>query len=148
MGPQRVGHDWVTELNWIHVYMYWLPWWLSGKESACQCRRLGFNPWVRKILWRRKCVHVCVQLLQSCPALCNPMVCSPPGSSVLGFPRQECWSGLPRPPPGDPANAGSNPHPLHCRWILYPWANWVAQEMANISILLTGKYNGQKSLVG
>ena len=26
-----------------------LPWWLSGKESACQCRRLGFNPWVRKI---------------------------------------------------------------------------------------------------
>ena len=31
-----------------------LPRWLSGKESACQCRRLGFNPWVRKIPWRRK----------------------------------------------------------------------------------------------
>ena len=31
-----------------------LPWWLSGKESTCQCRRLGFNPWVRKIHWRRK----------------------------------------------------------------------------------------------
>ena len=31
-----------------------LPWWLSGKESACQCRRCGFNPWVRKIPWRRK----------------------------------------------------------------------------------------------
>ena len=30
-------------------------WWLSGKESACQRRRCGFNPWVRKILWRRKC---------------------------------------------------------------------------------------------
>ena len=26
-----------------------LPWWLSGKESACQCRRHKFNPWVRKI---------------------------------------------------------------------------------------------------
>ena len=25
----------------------------SGKESACQCRRPGFNPWVRKIPWRR-----------------------------------------------------------------------------------------------
>ena len=27
------------------------------KESSCQCRRhkkLGFNPWVRKIAWRRK----------------------------------------------------------------------------------------------
>ena len=29
----------------------------SGKEPACQYRRhkrLGFNPWVRKIPWRRK----------------------------------------------------------------------------------------------
>ena len=26
-----------------------LPWWLSGKESTCQCRRRGFDPWVRKI---------------------------------------------------------------------------------------------------
>ena len=31
-----------------------LPWWLSGKEFACQCRRLGFHPWIRKIPWRRK----------------------------------------------------------------------------------------------
>ena len=27
-----------------------LPWWFSGKEPSCQCRRLGFNPWVEKIL--------------------------------------------------------------------------------------------------
>ena len=26
-----------------------LPWWLSDKESAFQCRRHGFNPWSRKI---------------------------------------------------------------------------------------------------
>ena len=31
----------------------WLPSWLSGKESACQCRRHGFDPWVGKIPWRR-----------------------------------------------------------------------------------------------
>ena len=33
-----------------------LPKWISGKESACQCRRhrrCGFNPWVRKVPWRR-----------------------------------------------------------------------------------------------
>ena len=24
-----------------------LPWWSSGKESACQCRRHGFDPWER-----------------------------------------------------------------------------------------------------
>ena len=28
--------------------------WLSGKESVCQHRRYGFDPWVRKIPWRRK----------------------------------------------------------------------------------------------
>ena len=39
----------------IYVYTHTgVPWWLSGKESTCQCRRLGFNPWVRKIPWRRK----------------------------------------------------------------------------------------------
>ena len=29
-------------------------WWLRGEESACQCRRHGFNPWVEKLPWRRK----------------------------------------------------------------------------------------------
>ena len=34
-----------------------LPRWLSGKESACQCRRRGkhgLDPWVGKTPWRRK----------------------------------------------------------------------------------------------
>ena len=31
-----------------------LPRWCSGKESTCQCRKLGFDPWVRNIPWRRK----------------------------------------------------------------------------------------------
>ena len=31
-----------------------LPWWLSCKEPTCQFKRLGFNPWFRKIPWRRK----------------------------------------------------------------------------------------------
>ena len=30
------------------------PWWLSSKESSCQCIRRGFHPWVRKIPCRRK----------------------------------------------------------------------------------------------
>ena len=28
--------------------------WHNGKESACQCRRLRIDPWVRKIPWSRK----------------------------------------------------------------------------------------------
>ena len=38
----------------------------------------------------------------------TPTDWSPPGSSVHGFPRQKCWSGLPFPSPGDP-NPGIEP---------------------------------------
>ena len=27
------------------MYTFGLPWWLSGKESACQRRRRRFDPW-------------------------------------------------------------------------------------------------------
>ena len=37
--------------------------------------------------------------LQSCLTLCDPRDGSPPGSPVLGFSRQEHWSGLPFPSP-------------------------------------------------
>ena len=38
---------------------------------------------------------------QSCPTLRDPMGCSQPGSSVHGLPRQEYWSRLPFPSPGN-----------------------------------------------
>ena len=34
--------------------LFGLPRWFSGKESACQYQRHGFDPWVGKIPWRRK----------------------------------------------------------------------------------------------
>ena len=37
---------WVS--SWYHD-KNGLPWWLTGKESACQCRRRRFDPWVGKI---------------------------------------------------------------------------------------------------
>ena len=49
--------------------------WLRGKESACQCRRRRFNPWVRKIPWRRKWKHFPVILpeksLREDPTCCG-----------------------------------------------------------------------------
>ena len=44
-------------------------------------------------------MKVKVLVAQLCPALCDPMDCSPPGSSVHG-------SGLPFPSPGDRPNPG------------------------------------------
>ena len=49
------------------------------------------------------------EVAQSCPTLCDPVDCSPPGSSVHGFSRQEYWSGLPFPSPGDLPNPGIEP---------------------------------------
>ena len=53
----------------------------------------------------------CVCLVaQMGPSLCGPMECSPPGSSVHGiFSRQEHWSGVPFPPPGDLPDPGIEP---------------------------------------
>ena len=61
-GRQIVQVKWFYEkviIEWIidKVYDPKLPKWHSGKEPACQCRRCrrcGFNPWVRKMPWRRK----------------------------------------------------------------------------------------------
>ena len=53
-GVARVGHNLATKPPLPPPGIYGLPWWLSGKESACQCRRHEFNPWSRKIPWRRK----------------------------------------------------------------------------------------------
>ena len=33
---------------------YGVPRWLSGKESVCLGKRLGFDLWVEKIPWRRE----------------------------------------------------------------------------------------------
>ena len=44
---------------------------------------------------------------------CNSMDCSLPGSLSLGFSRQEYWSGLPCPPPGDLPEPGIEP-PISC----------------------------------
>ena len=57
----------------------------------------------------RKDMSVRAKSLQLCPALCNAMDSSPPGSSVQEFSMQEHWSGLPCYPSGDLPNPGIEP---------------------------------------
>ena len=55
----------------------------------------------------------------------------------MGFSRQEYWSRLPFPPPGDLPNPGIKPtSPALERWILYHWATGEA-----LQILLTQSWN-------
>ena len=94
---------------WLHTWGEGLPRWLSGKEPTCQCRRPGFDPWVRRIPWRKKRLPTPVFLpgeshgqrslvatvqgvansrlqfssvAQLCPTLCDPVDCSTPGLPV------------------------------------------------------------------
>ena len=76
------------------------------------------------------CFYILQPLLcpQSCPTLCNPMGCSPPGSSVCGIFQARIleqtsisfskWSSQPR----DRTHVSY----VSCigRWILYHWVTW------------------------
>ena len=55
-----------------------------------------------------------------CPALCNPMKCKP--NRLLwpwGISRQEYWSELPCPPPGDLPNPRMEPRSLGCQAVFF-----------------------------
>ena len=53
-----------------------------------------------KVRFNVVCVCVCL-VTQLCLTLCDPMDCSPLGSSSMESSRQEYWSGLPFPSPGE-----------------------------------------------
>ena len=56
------------------------------------------------------CGHA--KLPQSCLTLCNPWTIARQAPLPMGFSRQEYWSGLPCPPPGDLPNPGIKPRSL------------------------------------
>ena len=53
--------------------------------------------------------RMCAKSLQSCPALCDPMHCSPPGSFVHGVLQARMLEWVPCLPPGDLPNPGIKP---------------------------------------
>ena len=57
-----------------------------------------FCPWLES--------EVEVLMAQLCLTLCDPMNCSPPGSSAREFCRQEYWNGLPFPSAGNLPDPG------------------------------------------
>ena len=85
----------------------------GSKKPACQCRRCkrrGFNPWVRRIPWRRAWPRTPVFLSGKSHGQRSLAGYSPWGrkesDTSLGFSRQEYWSGLPCPPPRDLPDPG------------------------------------------
>ena len=68
--PQHISNSCQCSLDYFVIeeaIIVGLPGWLSGKESACWCRRLGFDPWSGKI------PHATEQL-SPCPTTTEPVL--------------------------------------------------------------------------
>ena len=79
-------------------------WQAAGHGIAESDTTEGLN-WTECIQFT--CVCVCWSLSHA--QLCNPFDCSPQAPLSMGFPRQQYWSGLPFPSPGDFHNPGNKP---------------------------------------
>ena len=110
----RGNKHWLSNLcpKCSHTFRYTFPLYPSALWTSVStgyswifCRFLQnsliltYKKW-RKTTYTSKYACVSPKLLQLCPTLCNPMDCSPPGSSVHEILRQEYWSELLCPPPG------------------------------------------------
>ena len=58
-----------------------LPWWVSSKEPACQCRRHGFDPWVGRCPGKEMATHSLAWRI--------PWTQEPCGLQPIGF--QRVW---------------------------------------------------------
>ena len=95
MGWQRVGHDWVTELNWTE------NWRVVMAAPLCVLSHFSCD---RLLMILRTAAH-------------QALLC-------IGLPRQEYWRGFHFLPQGIFLTQGWNLHLLrllHCRQILYHW---------------------------
>ena len=59
------------------------------------------NIWLKSTYFPVYAVIVCVKLLLLCLTLCDLHITARQSPLSMGFSRQEYWSGLPFPPPGD-----------------------------------------------
>ena len=83
-----------------------------GRLQSIPSKRVGHSLATKQQQILSSYCSFCVLVLHSRLTLCNPLDCSPPGSSVHGFPRQKYWRGLPFPTSGDLCNPGIKPMSL------------------------------------
>ena len=89
MGLQRIGHNWESfTFHFQEILKCWVGRSLNTSSEA--------PAWVLSCF---RCIPLCVTLWTA--------VCQAP--LPIGFSRQEYWSGLPFPPPGDLPNPGIKP---------------------------------------
>ena len=98
-------------IPWLNLYNI-----LPNDVPDCCIVSFSFSTFSKTQMW------LCL-VAQSCPSLCNPIGCSPSGSSVRGdSPVKNTGLGCHVLLQGIFPTQGSNPGLSHCRWILYGWA--------------------------
>ena len=78
-----------------------------GGQMCCGCASIAAPGGCQGSAAGNPCC--CCVVPKSCPTLCDSMNCNSPLS--MRFPRQEYWSGLPFPSPGNPWDSLETPHP-------------------------------------
>ena len=95
----------------VHLPLQSVPQVKSSKEH----RLVILTPRDSLLVWSPSnylvCLHVC-SVTQSCPTLCDPVDCSPPGSSYIEFPSKNTRLGCHFFLQGIFPTQGSNPHLL------------------------------------
>ena len=92
---------------------------VGHNREVCVCVCLGAIFCRRWYFCREGNLAVLCLVIQSCPALCDPMDCSPPGFSVHGdSPGKNMKVGCHSLLQGILLTQGSNPGLMHCRQII------------------------------
>ena len=79
-----------------------LEWVAISFSNACMHSKLLQSClWISYVKWS--------EVAQSCPTLCDPWAVAHQAPPSMGFSRQEYWSGLPLPSPGDLPDPGIEP---------------------------------------
>ena len=112
---------------------------ISTRQSTEQSLLLFFNRQLFRIVWSSQknwakakssyMFPVCACVLSRIQLFVTPWTKARQTPLCIGFSRQEYWSGLPFPSPGDLSDPGMEPPApvtpaLIGRWILYHWVTW------------------------
>ena len=117
---------WLFTTPWTVAHQLLCPWDSPGKSIEVGCHALlqGIFPTQGSnlhllclLLWEVSSLPLAPpevkesesEVTQSCPTLCDPMDCSPPGSSVNGISQARALEWLPFLSPGDLPNPGIKP---------------------------------------
>ena len=135
MESLRVRHDWATSFS-LFTFMYWRrKWQPTPVFLAWRIAGTGEPGGLPSMRWHRvgqgwSDLAAAAAVPKLCPTSVIPWTVALQAHLSLGFSRQEYWSGLPFPSPGDHPNPGIKP--CIARWILN---HWITREVLIVSIL-------------